>query len=128
MFLRAIFYHRCPEQNHAVGVLFWWSTTCNVFCQSSKKVDYKLPMISHFSVLFQFLLQEHFSIFFGILGLRYLRTKPFLNRCKLVSPGAYLGGGIVPWPALWVARIVKLHRKVSKIEAWPSPLEVVHKV
>ena len=25
----------------------------------------------------------------------------------------------MPWPPLWVARIVKLHRKVSKIEAWP---------
>ena len=28
-------------------------------------------------------------------------------------------GGIVPWPPLGIARIVKLHRKVSKIEAWP---------
>ena len=25
----------------------------------------------------------------------------------------------MPWPPLWVARIVKLNRKVSKIEAWP---------
>ena len=30
------------------------------------------------------------------------------------------GGAIVPWPPLWVARIVKLHRKVSNIEACPS--------
>ena len=44
------------------------------------------------------------------------------------SPGAYLrGGGIGPWPPLWVARIAKLHRKVSKIEAWPPPpLQVGH--
>ena len=27
---------------------------------------------------------------------------------------------------LWVARIAKLHRKVSKIEAWPPPLQVGH--
>ena len=42
--------------------------------------------------------------------------------------GAYLwGGGIGPWPPLWVARIAKLHKKVSKIEAWPSPpLQVGH--
>ena len=33
-------------------------------------------------------------------------------------------GGIGPWPPLWVARIAKLHRKVSEIEAWPSPLQV----
>ena len=37
-----------------------------------------------------------------------------------ILPGAYLGGGAIgPWPPLWVARIAKLHRKVSKIEAWP---------
>ena len=29
-------------------------------------------------------------------------------------------------PPLWVARIAKLHRKVSKIEAWPTPLQVGH--
>ena len=34
---------------------------------------------------------------------------------------AYLGGAIGPWPPLWVARIAKLYRKVSKIEAWPHP-------
>ena len=39
------------------------------------------------------------------------------------GPGAYLGGGgIGPWSPLWVARIAKLHSKVSKIEAWPPPL------
>ena len=39
-----------------------------------------------------------------------------------MDAGAYLGGGgIVPCPPLWVARIAKLHRKVSKIEAWPPP-------
>ena len=25
----------------------------------------------------------------------------------------------MPWPPLWVVRITKLHKKVSKIEAWP---------
>ena len=39
----------------------------------------------------------------------------------MLWPGAYLGGAIVPWTSLWVARIAKLHRKVSKIEAWPPP-------
>ena len=29
-------------------------------------------------------------------------------------------------PPLWVARIAKLHRKVSKIEAWLLPLQVGH--
>ena len=43
-----------------------------------------------------------------------------------MPPGAYLGGAIGPWPPLWVARIAKLHRKVSKIEAWPPPLQVGH--
>ena len=45
-------------------------------------------------------------------------------------PGTYLGGGaIVPCPSpLWVDRIAKLHRKVSKIEAFPPPLQVGHKV
>ena len=34
--------------------------------------------------------------------------------------GAYLGRGpLGHGPPLWVARIAKLHRKVSKIEAWP---------
>ena len=28
---------------------------------------------------------------------------------------------------LWVARIAKLHRKVSKIEAWDPPLQVGHR-
>ena len=37
-----------------------------------------------------------------------------------MSSGAYLGGGpLCHGPPLWVARIAKLHRKVSKIEAWP---------
>ena len=41
--------------------------------------------------------------------------------------GRIYGGAIGPWPPLWVARIAKLHRKVSKIEAWPSPsLQVGH--
>ena len=36
----------------------------------------------------------------------------------------------MPCPPLWVDRIAKLHRKVSKIEAWPPPppLQVGHKV
>ena len=38
------------------------------------------------------------------------------------------GRGIVPRPPLWVAMIAKLHRKVSKIKAWPPPLRVEHKV
>ena len=33
MFLKTIFYHRCLEQNHAVGVCFCLSTTC--FCSWS---------------------------------------------------------------------------------------------
>ena len=41
-----------------------------------------------------------------------------------VSRGAFRGG-IGPWPPLWVARIAKLHRKVSKTEACP-PLQVGH--
>ena len=40
---------------------------------------------------------------------------------KCNTAGAYLGGAIGPWPPLWVARIAKLHRKVSKIEACPPP-------
>ena len=36
--------------------------------------------------------------------------------------GVFRGGAIGPWPPLWVARIAKLHSKVSKIEAWPPPL------
>ena len=41
--------------------------------------------------------------------------------------GAYLGGGHWAMASpLWVARIAKLHRKVSKIEAWPPPLQVGH--
>ena len=28
--------------------------------------------------------------------------------------------------SLWVAGIAKLRRKVSKIEAWPTPLQVGH--
>ena len=38
------------------------------------------------------------------------------------------GGALCHGPPLWVARIAKLHRKVSKIEAWPPPLQVGHKV
>ena len=33
--------------------------------------------------------------------------------------GAYLGGGALGHGPLWVARIAKLHRKLSKIKAWP---------
>ena len=42
--------------------------------------------------------------------------------------GAYLGGGgaLVYGPLFWVARIAKLHRKVSKTEAWLPPLQVGH--
>ena len=42
------------------------------------------------------------------------------------SQGRILGGGIRPWPPLWVARIAKLHRKVSKIDACPPFLQVGH--
>ena len=36
------------------------------------------------------------------------------------APGAYLGGGALGHGLpLWVARNAKLHRKVSKIKAWP---------
>ena len=41
------------------------------------------------------------------------------TRCG--QPGANLGGAIGPWPPVWVARIAKVHRKVSKIEACPPP-------
>ena len=36
-----------------------------------------------------------------------------------MSRGVFRGGPLV-------ARIAKLHRKVSKIEAWPPPLQVGH--
>ena len=40
----------------------------------------------------------------------------------LLISGAYLGGGpLCHGPPLWVARIAKLHSKVSKIESWPPP-------
>ena len=39
------------------------------------------------------------------------------------GPGTYLEGAL----CLWVARIVKLHRKVSKIEACPPPLRKLGK-
>ena len=45
-----------------------------------------------------------------------------------ISQGRIKGGGHCAMPPFWVFRIVKLHRKVSKIEAWPSPLPVGHKV
>ena len=48
--------------------------------------------------------------------------KKLLHACNSQS-GAYLGGGpLGHGPTLWVARIAKLHRKVSKIEACPPPL------
>ena len=40
--------------------------------------------------------------------------------------GVFMKGAIGPWPPLWVARIAKLHRKMSKIEACPPPLQVEH--
>ena len=33
--------------------------------------------------------------------------------------GVFRGGPLCHGPPLWVARIAKLRRKVSKIEAWP---------
>ena len=49
------------------------------------------------------------------------QVAPLLLRTR----GVFRGGASGPWPPLWVARIAKLHRKVSKIEAWP-PLQVGH--
>ena len=48
------------------------------------------------------------------------------TRCNVcnymgVGTGAYLGGALGHGPPIWVARIAKLRRKVSKIEAWPPP-------
>ena len=45
----------------------------------------------------------------------------------ILRSGAYLGGGALGHgPPFWVARIAKLHRKKSKIEACPPPLQVGH--
>ena len=42
--------------------------------------------------------------------------------CRSLTPtGAYLGGALGHGPPLWVARIAKLHGKVSKIEALLPP-------
>ena len=42
-------------------------------------------------------------------------------------PRGVFRGAIGPWPPLWIAKIAKLHRKVSKIEACPPPpLQVEH--
>ena len=48
------------------------------------------------------------------IAIFFKKFQKFLNN----HPGAYLGGHCAMAP-LWVARIVKLHRKVSKIEACP---------
>ena len=44
---------------------------------------------------------------------------------KHIGRGVFRGT-IGPWPPLWVARIAKLHRKVSEIEACPPPSQVGH--
>ena len=45
----------------------------------------------------------------------------------VANRGVFREEAIGPWPPpFWVARIAKLHRKVSKIEAWPPPLQVGH--
>ena len=41
------------------------------------------------------------------------------TRMLAITRGVFWGGAIGPWPPFWVATIAKLHRKVSKIEAWP---------
>ena len=51
--------------------------------------------------------------------LRKIAQTPIASSSWGLAPGAYLGGAIGPWPLLWVAKIAKLHRKVSKIEACP---------
>ena len=46
----------------------------------------------------------------------------------LVTRGVFKGGPLSHGPLVWVARIAKMHRKVSKIEACPPPppLQVGH--
>ena len=56
---------------------------------------------------------------FRVIGRALAAQLLLLAQPTSVYSGVYLGGGIVPWPPLWVARNAKLHRKVSKIEAWP---------
>ena len=62
----------------------------------------------------------------------FLLLKYCRRQCALLPPiwtksltirGVFRGGAMTP---LWVARIAKLHRKVSKIEACPPPLQVGH--
>ena len=54
-------------------------------------------------------------------NLKFYKTQQFvLSINAIIRAGAYLGGGpLCHGPPLWVARIAKLHSKVSKIEAWP---------
>ena len=59
----------------------------------------------------------------------YLQSIYLVNDNKLMpytTMGVFRRGVFRPWaycamPHLWVASIVKLHRKVSKIEAWAPP-------
>ena len=59
----------------------------------------------------------------GFNCIRNLNQLGKQNHVSIVCTGAYLGGGpLGHGPPLWIARIAKLHSKVSKIEAWPPPL------
>ena len=63
----------------------------------------------------------NFEKLFKIFGLKQRIFKHFRFKNVLVGRGVFRRA-LCHGPPLWVARIVKLHRKVSKIEAWPPPL------